>query len=98
LISYRGIRRSSYTELFRIDCLEADSPMPAPLADILDKAPIHAAVTLCANSRGTPWTLSGFRASWRTLRIHLEKEGRISPALTLYGLRHTVAVILRECG
>jgi integrase len=73
-------------------------PMPAPLADILDKAPIHAAVTLCANSRGTPWTLSGFRASWRTLRIHLEKEGRIGPALTLYGLRHTVAVILRECG
>jgi integrase len=32
------------------------------------------------------------------LRIHLEKEGRIGPALTLYGLRHTVAVILRECG
>jgi integrase len=32
------------------------------------------------------------------LRIRLEKEGRISPALTLYGLRHTVAVILRECG
>ena len=28
----------------------------------------------------------------------LEKEGRIGPSLTLYGLRHTVAVILRESG
>ncbi|MBQ0816468.1 MAG: integrase, partial [Methyloceanibacter sp.] len=26
------------------------------------------------------------------------KDGRIGPNLTLYGLRHTVAVILRECG
>jgi integrase len=73
-------------------------PMPRPLADIFDKAPTHAAVTLCANSRGHPWTLNGFRASWRSLRILLEKEGRIGPALTLYGLRHTVAVILRESG
>jgi len=73
-------------------------PMPRPLADLFDKAPTHAAVTLCANSRGHPWTLNGFRASWRTLRILLEKEGRIGPALTLYGLRHTVAVILRESG
>ena len=24
--------------------------------------------------------------------------GRVGPGLTLYGLRHTVAVILRECG
>ena len=28
----------------------------------------------------------------------LEKIGRVGPGLTLYGLRHTVAVILRECG
>jgi integrase len=32
------------------------------------------------------------------VRIRLEKEGRIGTALTLYGLRHTVAVILRESG
>jgi integrase len=71
---------------------------PAPLAGILNNAPSHAATTLCANSRGLPWTLDGFRASWRTLRMRLEKEGSIGPALTLYGLRHTVAVILRESG
>ena len=73
-------------------------PMPGPLAAILAAAPNHSAVTLCANSRGFPWTLSGFRASWRTLRTGLEKEGQIGPGLTLYGLRHTVAVILRESG
>jgi integrase len=28
----------------------------------------------------------------------LEKEQRVGPNLTLYRLRHTVAVILRECG
>ena len=30
--------------------------------------------------------------------MRLEKAGQIEPGLTLYGLRHTVAVILRECG
>jgi integrase len=42
--------------------------------------------------------VSGFRASWRKVRIALEADGKIGPALTLYGLRHTVAVILREIG
>ena len=68
-------------------------PMPGPLAEILDAAPAHAAVTLCANSKGRPWTESGFATSWRTLRLRLEAEGRIGPGLTPYGLRHTVAVI-----
>jgi integrase len=73
-------------------------PAPAALIDVLTTAPVHNAVTLCANSRGRPWTQSGFRASWRTLRLGLEQLGRVGPGLTLYGLRHTVAVILRESG
>jgi integrase len=73
-------------------------PAPAALVDVLSTSPSHNAVTLCANSFGRPWTESGFRASWRTVRSRLEKEGRIGPSLTLYGLRHTVAVILRESG
>jgi hypothetical protein len=52
-------------------------PMPRPLAEILAAAPAHAAVTLCANSKGRPWTESGFATSWRTLRLRLEEEGRI---------------------
>lgn len=73
-------------------------PVPGPLDAILRTAPRHDAVTLCANSTGRPWTLDGFRASWRTVRVKLEAEGAIGPGLTLYGLRHTVAVILREAG
>src|SRR6516162_1596833 len=67
-------------------------PAPTPLREILAAAPAHDAITLCANSRGHPWTTSGFRASWRTLQQDLLKEDRIGPGLTLYGLRHTVAV------
>ena len=73
-------------------------PCPAPLTAILADAPQHDAVTLVANSNNRPWTVSDFRASWRKVRRKLELEGRIGPALTLYGLRHTVAVILREIG
>jgi hypothetical protein len=73
-------------------------PCPKQLKVILEKAPKHDAITLCANSDGRPWTISGYRASWRKVRISLEKAGRVAPALTLYGLRHTVAVILREIG
>jgi integrase len=71
---------------------------PAPLKSILDAAPAYDAITLCANSDCKPWTVSGFRASWRPLKLRLEREGKIGPGLTLYGLRHTVAVILRELG
>jgi integrase len=73
-------------------------PVPQMLSEILCAAPSHNAITLCANSYGRPWTLNGFRASWRTLRIKLEKGGKVAPNLTIYGLRHTVAVILREAG
>ena len=73
-------------------------PCPAPLQAILIDAPRHDAFTLCANSDGKPWTLSGFRASWRPIRMKLESAGKIGSGLTLYGLRHTVAVILREIG
>lgn len=73
-------------------------PAPEPLQRILAEAPAHDALTLCANVRGKPWTTSGFRASWRTYRAKLRDAGQIGPGLTLYGLRHTVAVILRECG
>ena len=73
-------------------------PCPAPLTEMLAVAPQHSAITLCANSDGKPWTVSGFRASWRKVRLQLELEGKVGPDLTLYGLRHTVAVILREIG
>ncbi|TGQ01405.1 MULTISPECIES: tyrosine-type recombinase/integrase [unclassified Mesorhizobium] len=73
-------------------------PLPAPVLAVLAAAPKHDAITLCANSFGRPWTVSGFRASWRPIRQGLEKAGTIQPGLTLKGLRHTVATILAEMG
>ncbi|MCJ2124365.1 hypothetical protein [Methylobacterium sp. J-077] len=48
--------------------------------------------------RGETWTLSGFRASWRPIRLRLEEAGKVEPGLTLYGLRHRLAVVLRKIG
>jgi integrase len=73
-------------------------PVPAPLRGILENATDHDAITLCATSFGKPWTLSGYRASWRKVRMKLEAIGAVSPGLTLKGLRHTVATILAEMG
>ncbi len=73
-------------------------PVPEPLLEILKTAEPHDAVTVAANSRGLPWTIDGFRASWAKLRTRLQAEERIGAGLTLYGLRHTVAVLLRELG
>ncbi len=73
-------------------------PVIGRLQAILDEAPEHGAPTLLANKFGRPWTVGGFRASWNTFRIGLEGRGLIDPGVTLYGLRHTVATILREVG
>lgn len=73
-------------------------PAPKMLEQILKNAPTHSATTLCASSSGRPWTLDGFRTSWGRVRDDLEKTGAVRPGLTLYGLRHTVAVVLREAG
>jgi integrase len=73
-------------------------PCPARLAEILASGPAHDAITLCANSRGRPWTVSGFQANWGRVKADLQKAGKIGPGLTLYGLRHTVGTILREMG
>ncbi len=73
-------------------------PLPKPVVDAITEQPEHNAITLCANSYGKPWTVSGFRASWRPVRVKLEEAGHVQPGLTLKGLRHTVATILREMG
>jgi hypothetical protein len=64
-------------------------PTPTPLRTILKDAPSHDAITLCANSDGKPWTVSGFRASWRKCRQTLERD---NPA-SIPGSRSTVSAI-----
>jgi integrase len=73
-------------------------PVPATLKSILVEPPTSDAPTLAVNSRGKSWTEDGFRTSWRKLRLRLEAAGKVQPGLTVHGLRHTVATILREEG
>lgn len=85
-------------------------PAAAPLQATIDAALLAAAapdksgqtrpqtIALCANSRGKPWTGSGFRSSFFKLIRKLEDTGAIGQGLTFHGLRHTVATELRELG
>jgi integrase len=73
-------------------------PLFEPVADALARSPSHDAITLCANSRGKPWTYNGFSTNWHKLKDKLEKAGTVQPGLTLKGLRHTVGTILAEMG
>ena len=51
------------------------------LRQALEAAPQHDAITLCANSRGKPWTESGFRASFRKALKELERRERVAAGL-----------------
>jgi len=75
-------------------------PLPYPVIEAMDAANVREtnSITLCVNSRGQPWTVSGFRASWRAFKTKLERTGQIQKGLTLKSLRHTVATILAEMG
>lgn len=68
------------------------------LATAIAVSPPHDAITLCANSRGRPWSQDGFRASFFKMLRALEEEGVIGSGLTYHGLRHTVASLLAERG
>src|SRR5262249_17355490 len=58
----------------------------------------HDAITLCASTKGTPWTESGFLSAWGKFKGTLQAEGKLGPNCTFHGLRHTVANMLAEEG
>jgi integrase len=73
-------------------------PVIGELVTVLAQSPNHDAITVCANSRGLPWTRDGFCSSLRTFMKGLAAKELIQPGLTFHGLRHTVATVLREAG
>ena len=73
-------------------------PLPTPVKDALASSPKHEAITMCANSRGKPWSYSGLDGTWQKVRARLLEAKAIEQGLTLKGLRHTVATILAEMG
>jgi integrase len=72
--------------------------LPSPLVEVMRDAAKHDAMTVCANSRGKPWTYNGFSTNWDRLNKKLVEKGSVQPGLTLKGLRHTVGTILAELG
>lgn len=56
------------------------------------------AVQLCLNSRGQPWSQSGFRASFFKRVRQLHESGQVGEGLTFHGLRYTVAALGRTLG
>ncbi len=98
-----SLPRSAITEgriLVRRGKTGNESPIPivSELARILADSDLPDVGPVCLNSKGQRWTRDGFHASWRKLRIRLERDGGVAPGLTPKGLRHTVATILAEMG
>jgi integrase len=72
------------------------TPVPRLISDALDALLSHGAITLLVNSKGTPWTSSGFQTSVFAFLGRLEKAGKVGDGLTIHGLRHTCATLMRE--
>jgi integrase len=81
-----------------------DEPCTAPvtgaLKAVLDQvmAMRVSALQLALNSRGQPWTESGFRSSFFKRIRALTQAGRLAPGCTFHGLRHTIGTSAREGG
>ena len=73
-------------------------PVHRILADAIAARPTSNSLVIAVNSRGEPWTETGFNASFRTFRKRLEQEKLVEVGLTPHGLRHTLGTRLREAG
>lgn len=56
------------------------------------------ALQIAVNLAGSPWSPSGFRASFFKRLRELKRAGSVQPGLTFHGLRHTIGAIGRESG
>ncbi len=77
---------------------ELSIPIHRDLLRFLEPAATHDAVTLAATTKGSPWTESGFNATFIKTMRSLERAGKVEAGLTFHGLRHTVGTLLVEAG
>lgn len=68
---------------------------PAALRKLLGACPGE---YVCYNGEGKPWIKSSLDTRFKYWRDKLEKAGKIKSGLTMKGLRHTKATILKEIG
>ncbi|WP_025897220.1 tyrosine-type recombinase/integrase [Sneathiella glossodoripedis] len=72
-------------------------PVIAELKAILDKMD-RKSPWIVLNTRGKPYTSSGFQTQFQKLKRSLIEQGKIGEGLTFHGLRVTVATRLAEAG
>ncbi|MCI0999639.1 tyrosine-type recombinase/integrase [Ochrobactrum sp. C6C9] len=73
-------------------------PVPERLQTILNTALNHNSITVLASTKDKPWTYNGFSTVWGRWKRKQANDGLLSVDVTLKGLRHTMATILREAG
>ena len=74
-------------------------PIIPELAEILDEAPEHNAITFVVNSKNRPWkSEDSFRSGFFKFIRKLEAKKLVEPGLTFHGLKHTVGKLLKEGG
>ena len=73
-------------------------PVQPHLQAIIDAAPKGDATTLIVSSRGRPFSEDGIRSKWEKLKSKMLEQHDIDSDITLYGLRHMAATLLREAG
>ncbi len=76
------------------------APVTGEFKKILDaaKARRGKALQIAVTSTGTPWSESGFRASFFKRLRNLRDSGAIKPGCTFHGLRHTIGANARNDG
>lgn len=79
---------------------ECFAPVEGHFKIILDEAKNRRGdcLQIAVTSRKTPWTESGFRASFFKHIRKLVEAGRMKPGCTFHGLRHTIGAGARNAG
>jgi integrase len=74
------------------------APVTGTFKEILDDAKERRdkSLQIAVTMDGTPWTASGFRASFFKLLRALREAGHVQPGCTFHGLRHTIASGARD--
>jgi integrase len=80
--------------------MDSGARVTGAFREVLDEALKRrgSSVQIAVTSTGTPWTQSGFRASFFKYLRSLAARGLVKPGCTFQGLRHTIGRSAREDG
>jgi len=75
-----------------------EAPVTGVFRRMMDEAKARRgrAVQIAVTGEGTPWTASGYRASFRRAVQALKDRGKVGEGCTFHGARHTIGAMARE--